>query len=62
VPAYDRYFADEIRATGQKYSGLKKGDFTSVINYYKQNINSFLEAGKEITASSGYSLSSNETA
>jgi len=48
VPAYDRYFIDGIRNKGLSYSGLKPNNFFSVINFYKENRNSFSYANNEI--------------
>jgi len=53
IPAYDRYFIDGIRNKGLSYSGLKPGNFTSVVNFYKQNQDEFLTANKIILERSG---------
>jgi hypothetical protein len=53
VPAYDRYFIDGIRKKNLNYSGIKPRNFTSIIEFYKNNINQFSTAEKHIFEISG---------
>ena len=53
VPAYDRYFIDGIRNKGLRYSGLKPANFTSVVNFYKNNQDQFSLANKTILERNG---------
>ncbi|WP_028486728.1 hypothetical protein [Thiomicrorhabdus chilensis] len=55
IPAYDRYFIDGIRSKGLSYSGLKPKNFSSVVNFYKENRNSFLCAHSEVLKRSSVS-------
>lgn len=53
IPAYDRYFIDGIRNKGLSYSGLKPANFATVISFYQQNYDDFLNANQVILARSG---------
>ena len=53
MPAYDRYFIDGLRVKGLSYSGLKPGNFNSVVKFYNDNISSFNYANNRILESSG---------
>jgi len=48
IPAYDRYFIDGLRNKGLSYSSLKLVNFSSVVNFYRQNHQEFSHANQVI--------------
>ena len=53
IPAYDRYFIDGLRLSKLPYSGLKLGNFSEVVRFYKENKFDFECAQREIKKNSG---------
>jgi hypothetical protein len=53
IPAYDRYFIDGIRNKGLSYSGLKPGNFSSLVEFYQQHQEAFSYANQVILKRNG---------